>query len=32
MKLFKGCGPEGSLLALEAGLFYGVPPDTTKQE
>ena len=28
----KGCGPEGSLLALEAGFFHGVPPDTIKQE
>jgi len=27
MKLFKGGGPEGSLLALEAGFFHGVPPD-----
>ena len=32
MKLFKGCGPEGRLLALEVGFFHGVPPDTTKQE
>lgn len=32
MKLFKGCGPEGSLLALEAGFFPGLPPGTTKQE
>jgi hypothetical protein len=32
MKLFKGFGSEGSLLALEAGFFQRVPPDTTKQE
>ena len=27
-----GCGPEGSLLALEAGFFQIVPPATIKQE
>ena len=31
-EVVQGCGPEGSLLALEAGFFYGVPPATTKQE
>ena len=31
-EVVQGVWPEGRLLALEAGFFYGVPQDTTKQE